>query len=133
MNHNPPVTYRTIIRCARFCVTRNIEMNLSFGVIVASAMLIRWPHDVCHFFSGSVDGSCSNFLPAFSFTIVSAAFRLSCVRNASVAPRTVHVRLPPPLRSLTHIRMKVPITSMRRTRTNTNVRRSFTICNHSEQ
>lgn len=80
-----------------------------------------------HFFVGSLDGSCSNFLPAFSFTIVSAALLRSCVRNPSVAPSTMVVRLPPPRRSLMHIRMKMPMTTMRRTRARTNVRRSFTI------
>ena len=83
--------------------------------------------DIYHFLGGSVDGNCSNFFPAFSFTIVSAAFLLSCVRKASVAPRTVQVMLPPPRRSLTHIRMNVPTTTISRTNTNTNVRKSFTL------
>jgi hypothetical protein len=83
------------------------------------------------FLSGSHDGSCSDFLPAFSFTIVSAAFRLSCDRIPSVGPSTMVVRLPPPRRSLTHIRMKMPMRTMRRTRANNNVRMSFTIYTYS--
>jgi hypothetical protein len=42
------------------------------------------------------------------------------------------VRLPPPRRRRTHIRMKAPMTTVRTTRTNTNVRRSFTTYSHSD-
>jgi hypothetical protein len=111
-----PRNGRSLFFCRRSRLCRRGQSPLLRGWRRA---LIRI-EDVAHgvsldpVFGGPGEGNCWNFFPAFSLTIVSAAFRLSCDRNASVAPNTIVVILPPPLRSFTHILMNVPMTTTSR-------------------